>query len=327
MKFKYLLWLVALCAATASLNAQPVPGTDENIPYLINFGAQSQTAWGDDDFVQIIFFSVPEEYSKPLYLRVYDPDTGGKIDEAKGEFDTRTRFSIFGGKGACSEKDAQKSNANGNYDSGTLLGSKTFAAEPQYDQNWYTFGPFNPREGEFLPEFGGYIFKLVVEGISGDDGNMYKLFLTAQPEENQPVEGAVAFYFKYKFRMHDVNTEVSHIYPYIDNKVISIKQSNFDWDNDGLIRIISVSKNGEMAKVSGDNNWSTSTHKISDAEKNTSLDIQMIKNKQTHIKNNNVVIFLENQYGELLPFYSIPIGGIPRYKYTIGIKPKTNTPK
>jgi hypothetical protein len=52
------------------------------------------------------------------------------------------------------------------------------------------------------------------------------------------------------------------------------------------------------------------------------LDIQLIKNKKANIKSNNVVIYLENQYGELLPFYSIPIGGIPKYKYNIGIKPK-----
>jgi hypothetical protein len=48
----------------------------------------------------------------------------------------------------------------------------------------------------------------------------------------------------------------------------------------------------------------------------------MIKNKSAIIRNNNVVIYLENQYGELMPFYSIPIGGIPKFKYSIGIKPK-----
>ena len=74
--------------------------------------------------------------------------------------------------------------------------------------------------------------------------------------------------------------------------------------------------------MSGNNEWVTSTHKVADAEKNTSWDIQMIKFKNKPLKNNNVVIFLENQYGELMPFYSVPIGGIPKYKYSIGIKPK-----
>lgn len=322
MKTTIILLSTILLLCLQGIKAQPVPGTDENIPHLVTFGADSETAWGDDDFLQIIFFSIPEDFKKPVFLRVYDPDCGGKIDEQKGAWNTRTRFTVYGGKGAASEKDAQKAIKDGKFDSGTVLASKTFANEARYDDQWYTFGPFNPNEGELLPEFGGYIFKMTVEGLSGDDGNLYRFFLSNQETDNHPVEGAFAYYFKYKFRMHDDINQVSHIYPYMDKKVISIKQSNFDWDNDGYIRIISVAKNGEMMKAGGDNNWVTSTHKISEEEKNTSLDIQMIKNKRTPIKSNNVVIYLENQYGELLPFYSVPLGGIPKYKYSIGVKPK-----
>ena len=46
----------------SSVKAQPVPGVDENIPFLITFGSGSETAWGDDDFLQIIFFAVPEDF-------------------------------------------------------------------------------------------------------------------------------------------------------------------------------------------------------------------------------------------------------------------------
>ena len=83
-----------------------------------------------------------------------------------------------------------------------------------------------------------------------------------------------------------------------------------------------MAKNGELMKVSNNNEWKSSEHKVVDAEKNTSWDIQMIKSKARPLKNNNVVIYLENQYGELMPFYSVPIGGIPKYKYSIGVKPK-----
>jgi len=48
----------------------------------------------------------------------------------------------------------------------------------------------------------------------------------------------------------------------------------------------------------------------------------MIKNRTTDVKSNNVVIFLENQYGELLPFYSVPIGGVPKYSGKIKLTPK-----
>lgn len=267
-------------------------------------------------------FAVPTDYSKPIYLRVHDPDTGGTMDEEKGDWDTNMMYSIFGGKGACSNKDAQQVNTKGNYDSGTLLATKTFGEDDQLDGKWYAFGPINPSEGEFLPDYGGYIFKFMAEGISGDDGNLYHLYLSSEADRNINVEGAFAFYFKYKFRMHDNQNEVSHIYPFIDDRVVSIKQTNFDWDNDGIIRIISIAKNGELMSVSEDDDWARSTHKITKEEKNTSLDIQMIKDRVNYVKNNNVVIYLENQYGELLPFYSVPIGGIPKYKYSIGLKPQ-----
>ena len=304
--------------------AQPVPAIDENLPYLVTFGNMGDKAWGDDDYCQVIFFSVPKSHTDPIFIRVYDPDTGGELDEQKGEWDTRMTFSIYGGKGACTNEDAKRINLKGNYDSGTMLATKTFGANPRYDKNWYTFGPINPSEGEYLPdEYGGYVFKVLVQGIAGDDGNLYNLFLSRKSTENLAVEGAFAFYYKYKFRLHDNQSEISHIYPFIDDKVQSIKQSNFDWDNDGIIRIISVAKNGEILKVSGDNEWSRSMHNIHQAERNTSYDIQIIKSKSARINNNNVVIYLENQYGELIEFYSVPIGGIPKYKYSIGMKPKT----
>lgn len=321
-KLYFFYTLFSLFILTTFVNAQPVPAVDENIPHLVTFGGDGETGWGDDDFVQIIFFSIPETFESPVYIRVFDPDTGGEVDEQKGEWDTMMRYSVYGGDEACSEEDARRSNLEGNYLSGNLLASRSFAQNPRYDNNWYTFGPFNPTEGELLPEYGGYIFKLVIEGAEGDDGNLYKLFLTTEGDENRPVEGAFAFYFKYKFRLHNNVNEVSHIYPYMTSEVIAIKQSNFDWDNDGFIRIISPSKNGEIVRASGDDGWADSRHVINEDDHNSSLDIQMIKKKSNLVKDNNVVIFLENQYGELMPFYSIPIGGIPEYKYSIGIKPK-----
>ena len=44
-----------LLTSAQSVWAQPVPGADENIPYLMTFGKDSKTEWGDDNFVQIIF--------------------------------------------------------------------------------------------------------------------------------------------------------------------------------------------------------------------------------------------------------------------------------
>ena len=317
--YKILISLT-LVLSTLSAIAQPVPAVDENIPYLVTFGKDGETAWGDTEFCQVIFFNVPEGHDAPVFIRVFDPEVGGTIDEQKGEWNTRTKFSIYGGLDACSNEDAQNINKEGEYNSGTLLASKTFGNQANYDGKSYAFGPFNPTEGEYLQEYGGYSFKIIIEGLSGDDGNLYRLFLSSLQREDHAIEGAFAYYFKYKFRLHDDVNEVSHIYPYIESDVVALKQSNFDWDNDGIVRIISVAKNGELLAISGDDEWAESTHTIDPEEKNTSYDLQIIKDKKANIKNNNVIISLANQRGEVIKFYSIPMGGIPKYKYKIGIK-------
>jgi hypothetical protein len=306
--------------AGVSVYPQSAPAIDENIPYLVTFGKNARTSWGDDDFCQIFFCLIPSSQTKPIYIRVYDPDTGGDLDEAKGEFNTVVNFSIYAGKGCWSDTAAQSIHPAGNYKSGYLLSSKSFGVDPKYDKKWYSFGPFNPSEGEYVEKFGGRVFKIIAQGISGDDGNLYKYFLSTSPIDNVAVEGGNLFTYKYHFRLSDDQKHVSQIYPFADDKTISIEISNFDWDNDGIIRIFSIAKNGILCDVSGDDNWIVRKFPITDEEKNTTIEIQFIKNQSISIKNNNVVVAVRNQYGISLPFYVIPIGGIPVYSPKIRMK-------
>jgi hypothetical protein len=162
---------------------------------------------------------------------------------------------------------------------------------------------------------------MICEGISGDDGNLYRYYMSSSPSERISIEGGNAFAYEYSFRMHDEVEQVSHIYPYVDSETISIRMSNFDWDNDGFIRIVSVARKGQLGKVSGEDNWDMSEFKIYDEEINTSLDIQFIKKKNPPtVRNNNVVIYVKNQYDRNLEFFTSPLGGVPKYKYSIGVR-------
>jgi len=302
------------------LFSQSAPAIDENIPYLVTFGGDAVTSWGDDDFCQIFYCLIPSSQTDPVYIRVYDPDTGGAIDEAKGEFNTITNFSVYGGKGCWLDTAALVISKTGNYKNGYLLLSKSFGADPKYDKKWYSFGPFNPSEGEYVEKLGGRVFKIIAQGISGDDGNLYKYFLSTSPVENIAVEGGNLFTYKYHLRLSDDQKHVSQIYPFADERTISIQVSNFDWDNDGIIRIFSVAKNGILCDVSGEDNWVVREFPIVAEEKNSTLEIQFIKNKSVQIKNNNVVVTVKNQYGNSLPFYVVPIGGVPVYSPKIRMK-------
>jgi hypothetical protein len=317
---RYVLIISFILNAGIGLFSQSAPAIDGNIPYLMTFGGKASTSWGDDDFCQIFFCVIPSSQTDPVYIRVYDPDTGGDLDEVKGEFNTVVNFSIYGGKGCWSDTAAQSIHPTGNYKSGYLLSSKSFGVDPKYDKKWYSFGPFNPSEGEYVEKLGGRVFKIIAQGISGDDGNIYKYFLSTSPVENVAVEGGNLFTYKYHFRLSDDQKHVCQIYPFADDKTISIQVSNFDWDNDGIIRIFSVAKNGILCDVSGEDNWIVRKFPIVAEEKNSTIEIQFIKNKAVQIRNNNVVIAVRNQYGESLPFYVVPIGGVPVYSPKIRMK-------
>ncbi|NOY35951.1 MAG: hypothetical protein GXO83_00060 [Chlorobi bacterium] len=301
--------------------AQPVPAEVENIPHLVTFGNKADTHWGDDDFCNIFFFVIPQEYRDPVYIRVFDPECIGAIDEINGFFNTKTEFSIYGGEETWSNEDAKTGNPTGNFRSGNLLVSKTFGGEVRYDEKWYSFGPFNPTEGEYVKDFQGYVFKIIVMGIDGDDGNLYNFYLSSSDRENLGIEGANAFTYEYCFRLYNDPNQISHIYPYVDDRVISIRQTNFDWDDDGIIRTVTVARQNQLNAVSGDNFEVASEFKVQPEELNTSFDFQFIKSKNPLVRNNNVVITVKNQYGEALPFNTVPIGGVPKFRYGISVKP------
>lgn len=317
MRFQLLLLLAVISIGAF---AQGVPSKEENIPFLITFSKKGLKSWGDDDNKQVFYFLVPKNYNQPFYIRVMDPDVGGENDEKKGEFNSTTKFTVYGGKGCYTDEKSRISDPEGDYKSGTMLASKAFGVNAKYDGKWYSFGPFDPSSGEVVNDFNAHCFKIVCEGLSGDDGNLYRYFLSTSKDKNIAIEGANAFTFEYAFRLHDDVNQTSHIYPYIDNDVVTMKQSNFDWDSDGAIRLISKSHKGEIMKSSGDNAWAMSKVQINSGDQNSSADIQFIKDKTKKIKNNNVVFNVTNQYGKYLPFYSIPIGGVPKYAYKIGTK-------
>jgi hypothetical protein len=194
-----------------------------------------------------------------------------------------------------------------------LLASRVFGSEARYDNKYFTFGPFNPTAGDYNSKWNSYIFKVVVEGVAGDDGNLYRFFMSRNAENNLPIEGGNAFTYEYTFRMWNDFKSVAHIYPYVDTGVIWIRQRNFDWDSDGHILVVSRYKQGIDVTISSENDWKESRIAIEPAEIGSSLDFQFHKAQGNLVKNNNVVVTLQSQRGDALPFFSSPIGGVPVY--------------
>jgi hypothetical protein len=298
------------------VSGQPVPGKDENIPFLVSFGKDGKTSWGDDNFYQVFFFSIPKDYTKPFYIRILDPECGGEIDEIQGEFNSKTKFSVYGGKGVDPERNEESRGLlkGENFRTGNLLSSKIFGNEAKYDNQYYSLGPFNPSEGDFNAKWNSNMFKIICEGISGDDGNLFRYFLSSDDKTNIPIEGANAFTYAYHFRMWNDFKSVAHIYPYIDTGIVHIKQKNFDWDDDGNILVVSRYKQGITVPISDEDNYEESQIPIEGPEVGSSLDFQFHKRQAELVRNNNVVITLQNQRGDAVKFFSSPIGGVPVYQ-------------
>ncbi len=305
MKKNFLSTLTILFISINILPSQHIPAAEENIDYLITFGKFSPADWGDDDHCQIFFLMLPEDHKNPFFIRIFDPDVCGLHDEERGTFDTKVKFSIYGGAGAYSNPAAQHVDPLPGYESGISLAGKTFGPDMQYDGKWYSFGPFNPMEGEqtTIGDKKVNVFKIIAAGIAGDDGNLYTYFASTAIDQNHAVPGATSFTYEYSFRMPDGQ---SHIYPFVDGDVESIKFTNFDFDADCIVKLISVARTGEFMRVSGDGDWVSSQHFIHEQERGNSLDIQI--NSLAKKRNNNVVVYITNQYDKFLPFYNVPIG-------------------
>ena len=328
MKLKRTIYTILLSLSLSGflqwtdMPGQEVPGRDENITFLVTFGKEGETSWGDDDFYQVFFFAIPREYNQQFYIRIFDPDVGGEHDEIQGDFNTRTLFSVYGGQGVDPDRNEEsKGLDNGlDYKGGNMLASRVFGDEPRYDNKYFSFGPFNPTAGDFNTKWNSYIFKIVCEGIRGDDGNLYRYFLSRDPENNVPIEGANAFTYEYTFRMWNDFKSVAHIYPYVDTGVIYIRLRNFDWDSDGNILVVSRYKQGIDVPISREDDWAESRIPIEPPEVGSSLDFQFHKRQGELVKNNNVVVTLENQRGDALQFFSSPIGGVPVYQTSIQVR-------
>jgi PKD repeat protein len=165
------------------------PGADsadvDTVPF-ITFGPQAPAQKGDDDFSQSIVIRVPDSVEDRLYLRVFDPDVGGSADEPTGLWNTETRFSLWSaGDAAAGAPEAGEGVSP--VLPGPVLIDERFGESPETDGGWHTLGAFRPDQGESVPGF--HLFGFTAQGLSGDDGNLFDLFISKDPSSNQAVPG------------------------------------------------------------------------------------------------------------------------------------------
>ncbi|MDA3905174.1 MAG: PKD domain-containing protein [Bacteroidales bacterium] len=142
---------------------------------FVTYGADGNPKEGDNDFKQLFFIQVDENSSDSLILELFDIDCFGENDQAFNlNFNSEFKFSLFGGEKAYSVKSiTSESPSSKDLYKGKLLKELFVSNETQYDNNWFPFASLKKNEGEFVN--GAYYFKLLVEGISGDDANVFNV--------------------------------------------------------------------------------------------------------------------------------------------------------
>jgi PKD repeat protein len=160
------------------------------VPRLITYGHQTPVAEGDDDHVQVVLVKLPVSRTEPVAIRVFDPDCGGAHDELFGVFDTTTRFSVYGGEGAATGAGGRSAiSGSSALEGGRLLTASTFGPNDGGDGAWTTLAMVDPADGELVGD--SRWFRIVVEGLDGNDGNVYDLRVTRSSNSEAPVESAM----------------------------------------------------------------------------------------------------------------------------------------
>lgn len=192
--------LVRLCAGAAVLifalflhGGVSNAGIAEN-PLLITYGNRAPIREGDPDYRQLVRFSVPSGFDGRLHVRVFDADTGGTKDEEFFRYDTSMRYALFAASpnisdGLTRDEDGILTETP----AGRLLGETTISVDDARDGRWSTLFSVNADQGEVIA--GRREFFVLVEGIAGDDGNVFDVFVSRADDENLLPEGAKLYSF------------------------------------------------------------------------------------------------------------------------------------
>ncbi len=289
-----------------------IPDTTLESPYVCTFGkAGTSPGYGDDDQIQLIFFEIPATVTHTLYLRIYDPDCGGGVDERYGSWNTETRFSLYGEQGAYTEPEAKLHHpTDTGVTSGALLFRETFGVNSLTDGRWYTFADVAPTAGEYISANNTYVFKLSVVGVSGDDGNLYNVVLSISPTENIAPVGSRVFAYSWTYRL-PVSGQ-PRLYPYVVSSTMTVTQHNWDFDyGSGGITLTTPLRTLTVGPgdISGNDEEASSSYEVIAGEQNTTWVVSTMVIGR--VSSNDVTLWVKDQDGKDLPIFTRSTMGNP----------------
>ena len=182
------------------------------------------------------------------------------IDRLYGSYDTTITYTLRGYTNTYTDSNARSHNPNVvGINSGTLLTQTVIGADATYHDNWnLVFGPYPASAGELVG--GSRVFKLAVEGASGNDANVYNVTLSITSTTNTAPAGSSVFAYAWTFPLTSGASQ--WLYPYVAAGTSAFEQHNWDMDGDGTVTLHTPMRDGIAATVSGDNSEASSSETV-----------------------------------------------------------------
>ena len=247
-----------------SILIEAAPVFSQQNAIMVTYGNQASTREGDNDFIQLVFIKIPQSITDSLYLRIFDADCGGANDSRYGEWNTETKFSLYGGAGAFTAKNLTKPTPDSKVlNTGSMIYSRTISEDNFTDNQWYNFASFSPQMGELVGD--AYYFRLSVEGLSGDDANIYDVVVSRHPKRNLVVAGVELTNYSPCIRLQSsgVLAEMRFLCP---ADVDEITVNNFDLAG-AEMRLVTAFRSELSIETSGQDTWSSSKIMLDEDEK------------------------------------------------------------
>jgi len=257
----------------SSLYAFDVPQDYSNIQYFYVFGPQGDPLMGAEDNELTLFIDIPKEEPNDLTIQIFDPDTSHKKDwnaESGNGWNTITEFAVYGDK---------------------LIYKNQFGKE-EYDYEYFIFGSYPKEKGKDVGNF--YRFKVVVEGIQGDDGNLFKFRINP--------DSAEVFSHNITFRLSPNQGDKMYLYPEIAKGTKRIIVENYDLDPTGgtSVLIDSLSRDKYKINDSKSGEWAGTEVFLQESSQMRRLEYVITKKTQ---RSAHAGLRIKDDKGNLLPIY------------------------
>lgn len=213
----------ALLLPASSLAQQPAQSFSTP-PSLIVFGPQAKRAEGDHDYRMVVHFSVPAD-SGGLFVRIFDPDVGGEFDEMQRRTKSATRFSLYG-KDAEAKMLRDEEGVLQETVGGEVLASREFGASEELDGQWLDVFEIDANEG--AGEGDTREFFLLVEGIAGNDGNVFDVGVADKKDATDSIKGLRLYSFMPTFQMPEDSDELVELRFEVPASAQALTIENFD---------------------------------------------------------------------------------------------------